>query len=59
MTSCNITNKSANETVTNCSGLKKSAAVDKMRLTDSADTEQLLMLIQPIPLKKRNHSNYG
>jgi hypothetical protein len=31
-----------NETVTNCNGLKMRAADGKMRLTDVADTEQLL-----------------
>ena len=41
-----------NETVTNCHGLKMPAADGKMRLTDIADTEQLLRLIQSIPSKK-------
>ena len=41
-----------NETVTNCNGLKMRAADGKMRLTDVADTEQLLRLIQSIPSKK-------
>jgi hypothetical protein len=41
-----------NETVTNCNGLKMKAADGKMRLTDVADTEQLLRLIQSIPSKK-------
>lgn len=41
-----------NETVTNCHGLKMQAADDKMRLTDVADTEQLLRLIQSIPSPK-------
>lgn len=40
-----------NETVTNCHSLKMSAADGKMRLTDVADTEQLLRLIQSIPSK--------
>ena len=35
-----------NETVTNCHGLKMKAADGKMRLTDVADTEQLLRIIQ-------------
>ena len=34
-----------NETVTNCHGLKMLAKDGKMRLTDVADTEQLLRLI--------------
>jgi hypothetical protein len=39
-----------NETVTDCHGLKMQASDGKMRLTDVADTEQLLRLIQSIPL---------
>ncbi len=38
--------KEGNETVTNCHGLKMQAADGKKRLTDVADTEQLLRLIQ-------------
>lgn len=41
--------KEGNETVTNCHGLKMKAADGKMRITDVADTEQLLRLIQSIP----------
>ncbi len=41
-----------NQTVTNCHQLKLLAADGKMRLTDVADTEQLLRLIQSIPSKK-------
>lgn len=41
--------KEGNETVTNCHGLKMTAADGKMRMTDVADTEQLLRLIQSIP----------
>lgn len=41
-----------NETVTNCHGLKMTAADGKKRLTDIADTEQLLRIIQSIPSKK-------
>ncbi len=41
-----------NETVTNCHALKMKAADGKMRLTDVADNEQLLRLIQSIPSKK-------
>lgn len=41
-----------NETVTNCHGLKMVAADGKMRLTDVADMEQLLRLIQSIPSPK-------
>lgn len=38
-----------NETVTNCHTLKMMAADGKMRLTDVADTEVMLRLIQSIP----------
>ena len=41
-----------NETVTNCHQLKLPAADGKKRLTDVADMEQLLRLIQSIPSKK-------
>jgi len=41
-----------NETVTDCHGLKMPAADGKMRLTEVADTEQLLRLIQSIPSPK-------
>ena len=41
-----------NETVTNCHGLKMTAADGKRRLTDVATTEQLLRIIQSIPSKK-------
>jgi DNA-damage-inducible protein D len=41
-----------NETVTNCHALKMVAADGKMRMTDVADTEQLLRLIQSIPSPK-------
>ena len=41
-----------NETVTNCHGLKMTAPDGKKRLTDVADTEQLLSIIQSIPSPK-------
>ena len=41
-----------NETVTNCHGLKMPAADGKQRLTDVADTAQLLRIIQSIPSPK-------
>ena len=41
-----------NETVTNCHQLKMPASDGKLRLTDVADTEQLLRLIQSVPSKK-------
>ena len=41
-----------NETVTNCHGLKMTAPDSKKRLTDVADAEQLLRIIQSIPSPK-------
>lgn len=41
-----------NETVTSCNALKMTAADGKHRLTDVADTEQLLRIIQSIPSPK-------
>jgi len=41
-----------NETVTNCHQLKLTATDGKQRLTDVADTEQVLRLIQSVPSKK-------
>jgi len=41
-----------NELVTNCYQLKMTAPDGKMRLTDVADTEQVLRLVQSIPSKK-------
>lgn len=41
-----------NETVTNCHALKMRAADGKMRMTDVADTEQFLRLIQSVPSPK-------
>lgn len=41
-----------NETVTNCNALKMRAVDGKMRLTDVADTEQLLRIIQSVPSPK-------
>lgn len=40
------------QTATNCSQLKMAASDGKMRLTDVADTEQLLRIIQSIPSPK-------
>ncbi len=42
----------ANETVTNCNALKMKAADGKKRMTDVANTQQLLRIIQSIPSKK-------
>ncbi len=44
--------KEGNETVTNCHGLRMEAADGKMRMTDIADAEQLLRLIQSVPSPK-------
>ena len=41
-----------NETVTNCNALKMLSPDNKMRLTDVADTAQLLRLIQSVPSPK-------
>jgi len=45
-------NIEGNETVTNCNRLKMPAPDGKMRMTDVANTEQLLRLIQSIPSPK-------
>ena len=44
--------KEWSETVTNCHGLKMVAQDGKMRITDIADTENILRLIQSIPSPK-------
>ncbi len=44
--------KEGNETVTNCNRLKMIAKDGKMRMTDVADTQQLLRLIQSVPSHK-------
>ena len=41
-----------NQTVTDCHGLKMPAPDGKMRLTDVADTEKILRLVQSIPSRK-------
>ena len=41
-----------NQTVTNCNGLKMTAADGKKRMTDVATTEQILRIIQSIPSPK-------
>ena len=45
-------NEEGNETVTNCHSLKMAAPDGKMRLTDVANTKQMLRLIQSIPSPK-------
>ena len=47
-----LLDEGANETVTKCNALKMIAGDGKMRLTDVADTETLLRLIQSIPSPK-------
>lgn len=47
-----LISEGANEMLTNCKQLKMTAADGKQRLTDVADAEQLLRLIQSIPSKK-------
>ena len=44
-----LLNEGSNETVTKCNGLKMIASDGKMRVTDVADTEIILRLIQSIP----------
>ena len=44
--------KDGNQTVTDCHALKMTAADGKQRMTDVADTEQLLRLIKSIPSPK-------
>ena len=44
--------KEGSEVVTNCHGLKLTAPDGKRYLTDVADTEQILRLVQSIPSKK-------
>ena len=48
----NRLNKEGSETVTNCNQLKMTAEDGKQRLTDVADVEQLLRLIQSVPSPK-------
>lgn len=47
-----IAEESKNELLTNCKQLKMKSTDGKMRLTDVANTEQLLRIIQSIPSKK-------
>ena len=45
-------NEEGSQTVTNCHQLKLPAADGKMRLTDVADLEGILRIVQSIPSKK-------
>ena len=47
-----LASEGANELLTNCKQLKMTAADGKNRLTDVADTQQLLRIIQSIPSPK-------
>lgn len=47
-----LKNEGANELLTNCKQLKMTATDGKKRLTDVANTEQLLRIIQSIPSPK-------
>ena len=47
-----LKDEGANELLTNCKQLKMTAADGRKRLTDVADTEQLLRIIQSIPSPK-------
>ena len=49
----------ADQLLTNCKQLKMTAADGKKRLTDVADTEQLLRIIQSIPSPRRSPSSCG
>lgn len=47
-----LNEEGANQLLTNCKQLKMKAADGKRRLTDVANTEQLLRIIQSIPSKE-------
>ena len=47
-----LNNEGADQLLTNCKQLKKTASDGRKRLTDVADTEQLLRIIQSIPSPK-------
>jgi len=47
-----LKNEGANELLTNCKQLKMVSTDGKMRLTDIADTKQILRIIQSIPSPK-------
>jgi hypothetical protein len=52
-------NNEGNQSVTNCHRLKLKAADGKKYLTDVADVETLLRLIQSIPSPSKNHLGSG
>ena len=47
-----LKDEGANEMLTNCKQLKLPAPDGKMRLTDVADLEQILRIVQSVPSKK-------
>ena len=47
-----LNNEGAGQLLTNCKQLKMTASDGRKRMTDVADTQQLLRLIQSIPLPK-------
>ena len=47
-----LKDEGAEQTVTNCNGLKMEALDGKMRKTDCANTQNLLRIVQSIPSKK-------
>ncbi|MDA1317259.1 MAG: BRO family protein [bacterium] len=47
-----LMDEGSNETVTKCNGFKMRARDGKMRLTDVADVETILRLVQSVPSKK-------
>ena len=47
------------EVVTKCNQLKLMSSDGKKYLTDCANTKDMLRIIQSIPSKRQNHSNYG
>ena len=55
----NRLNKEGSESVTKCNRLKMEAADGKQYLTDVADPETLLRLIQSFPVPKLSRSSYG
>lgn len=54
-----LKNEGANELLTNCKQLKMTATDGKKRLTDVANTEQLLRIIQSIPSPKAEPFKQG
>jgi DNA-damage-inducible protein D len=55
----NRLNKEGSESVTKCNRLKLEAADGKKYLTDVADVETLLRLIQSVPVRRPNLSKCG